>query len=137
MPALRLPFSIPAIQHLAVPAVSILISFLAYTSQFLFHYIEPEPLSQTQAIWFNISVAAIWLSYYKAVTVDPGQKGWVEQFAEKRKGEDGEQLQVQLRKGNRWCKKCEAIKPPRAHHCKKCKRYGTSLQLALNVEEGY
>lgn len=22
----------------------------------------------------------------------------------------------------RWCKKCKAVKPPRAHHCKQCER---------------
>lgn len=28
----------------------------------------------------------------------------------------------------RWCKKCEAVKPPRAHHCRQCGRY-ESLDL--------
>lgn len=22
----------------------------------------------------------------------------------------------------RWCRRCEALKPPRAHHCKTCQR---------------
>jgi hypothetical protein len=125
MPALRLPFNISKVEDLAIPAVSVLISFLAYTSQFLFYHIEPEPLSQKDAIWFNIVVAAIWWSYYNACTVDPGQKGWVERFAVKTEGDESEE--VHLGKGMRWCRKCETVKPPRAHHCRKCKRYDRIL----------
>jgi palmitoyltransferase len=122
-PRIRLPFNIPAIEDLAIPAVSILIIFLAYTSQFLFYHIEPGPLSRKEATWFNIFVLGIWWCYYWACTVDPGRKGWVEKFAVKGEvgNENGEELKLQ--KGMRWCKKCEAIKPPRAHHCKKCGRY--------------
>jgi palmitoyltransferase len=120
---IRLPFTVPAIEDLAIPAVSILIIFLAYTSQFLFYHIEPGPLSRKEATWFNIFVLGIWWCYYWACTVDPGRKGWVEKFAVKGEegNENGEGLKMQ--KGMRWCKKCEAIKPPRAHHCKKCGRY--------------
>lgn len=129
MPAIRLPFRISAIEDLAVPAVSILISFLAYTSQFLFYHIEPGPLSQKEALWFNVCVAAIWWSYYNACTTDPGRKGWVERFAMKSGEKDGGELH--LEKGTRWCKKCEAVKPPRAHHCKKCKRYDQALHSQI------
>ncbi|KAL3423477.1 DHHC zinc finger domain-containing protein [Phlyctema vagabunda] len=108
-----------SIQALAVPAVCILIAFLAYTSQILFYHLEPGPLSRKEAIWFNGLVFCLWWCYAEAVRVDPGPKGWVERFAEDvDANEDGETL----KKGVRWCKKCEAVKPPRAHHCRACGR---------------
>ncbi|KAE8448555.1 hypothetical protein EG329_009436 [Mollisiaceae sp. DMI_Dod_QoI] len=124
MPTIQFPLFgrqiwVPAIEDLAVPAVSSLIIFLAYTSQYLFYYIEPGPLSKSEALWFNAFVGCIWWCYDRACTVDPGERGWVRRFSEAEEGEDGE---VKLQKGMRWCKKCEAVKPPRAHHCKKCGR---------------
>jgi palmitoyltransferase len=121
---LRRPCANLSIEDLAIPAVSSLIIFLAYTSQYLFYYIEPGPLTKTEAIWFNIPVLGIWWCYDRACTVDPGPKGWVEKanrVAEDSEDEESEALK--LEKGMRWCKKCEAIKPPRAHHCRQCGRY--------------
>src|ERR1700712_121143 len=120
-PRLRLPFSLPAIEDLAIPAVSVLILFLAYTSQYLFYYIEPGPLGGTQALWFNGFVLCIWWCYDRACTVDAAPRGWVRK-AIPGVDEDDEDGGLKLEKGMRWCKKCEAIKPPRAHHCKKCGR---------------
>ncbi len=120
----------PSIEALAIPAVSILISFLAYTSQFLFYHIDPAPLTRTQAAWFNAFVLAIWWCYYKACTVDPGRKGWVDAALVgdgEGEGEEKTGGQPGLRKGLRWCKKCDAVKPPRAHHCRQCGRYGLAL----------
>ena len=120
----RFPFSIPTIEAFAIPAVISLISFLSYSSQFLFYFIEPGPLSHTEALWFNVFVLGIWWCYNLACTTDPGPKGWVGKVvargieSEENKGED-----AQLREGLRWCKKCEAPKPPRAHHCRQCGRY--------------
>ncbi|KAF4635447.1 hypothetical protein G7Y89_g2643 [Cudoniella acicularis] len=94
-------------------------------SQFLFYYIEPGPLSRSEAWWFNILVAAIWWCYYKACTVNPGPKGWVEKFAvtgKDKEDKEEESEEKKLQKGVRWCKKCKTVKPPRAHHCKKCGR---------------
>jgi len=124
----RMPFSIPSIEDLAIPGVSVLILFLAYTSQYLFYYIEPGPLSKNQAIWFNIFVFGIWWCYDQACTVDPGRKGWVQKVVDD--GDDSEEEDTEdakLKKGMRWCKKCEAIKPPRAHHCRQCGRYGSMV----------
>ncbi|KAH6669338.1 DHHC palmitoyltransferase-domain-containing protein [Halenospora varia] len=119
-------FRITAIEDLAIPAVCILIFFLSYTSQFLFYYLEPGPLSLREALWFNGFVVAIWLCYDRACTVDPGPKGWVEKFAVVTAGgskdEEEESDEKKSRKGVRWCKKCKTVKPPRAHHCKKCQR---------------
>jgi ribosomal protein L40E len=125
---LRWPYRAISIEDLAIPAVSSLIIFLAYTSQYLFYYLAPGPLTKTEAIWFNILVLGIWWCYDRACTVDPGQKGWVEKanrIAED--SEDEESEVVKLEKGMRWCKKCDAIKPPRAHHCRQCGRYLPSL----------
>jgi palmitoyltransferase len=122
MPGLRLPFSWPSIEDLAIPGVSILILFLAYTSQYLFYYIEPGPLSKNQAIWLNISVLAIWVCYDRACSVDPGPKGWVARIGLD-EGENEDDTVDQETRRKRWCKKCDTVKPPRAHHCKKCGRY--------------
>jgi palmitoyltransferase len=116
-PLIRL--RLPAIEDLAIPGVSILIIFLAYTSQYLFYYIEPGPLSKNQAIWFNIIVAGIWWCYDRACTVDAAPRRWVE-IATRDLIEEDDNGEVLLQKGMRWCKKCEAVKPLRAHHCKKC-----------------
>ncbi|CZR55202.1 related to PFA4 Palmitoyltransferase [Phialocephala subalpina] len=131
IPITRRTLWLPHLDDLAIPAVASLIIFLAYTSQYLFHYIEPGPLSKSEAIWFNGLVLCIWICYDRACSVDPGVKGWVGRSVRKEKdsddegsdkeGEEGEG-EVKLKRGMRWCKKCEAVKPPRAHHCRKCGR---------------
>ena len=35
---------------------------------------------------------------------------------------DGDVGYGDKRKEERWCRKCDAAKPPRAHHCKSCMR---------------
>jgi len=114
---------VPAIEELAIAAVSILILFLAYTSQYLFYYIEPGPLPRNQALWFNGFVLAIWWCYDRACTIDPGPKGWIKKLVIN--GDESENVsdKLKLKKRMRWCKKCDALKPPRAHHCKQCGRY--------------
>lgn len=116
---------LPSIEQLAIPGVSILILFLAYTSQYLFYYIDPGPLTKSQALWFNGFVLGIWWCYDRACTVDPGPRGWVRKVGLSGDEDDGED--VILGKGKRWCRKCEAVKPPRAHHCKKCGRYASNI----------
>ncbi|KAM0245572.1 hypothetical protein ACHAQJ_010527 [Trichoderma viride] len=99
----------PFIQSLAVPAVCLLIAFLSYFSQLLFNQstLDPGPLSRTESVIFNVLLLCLWLSYFKAVTVDPGRYIFEDQVIEANK---------------RWCKKCQAPKPPRAHHCRHCNR---------------
>ncbi|OKL58377.1 Palmitoyltransferase pfa4 [Talaromyces atroroseus] len=110
---------------LAIPAVTALISFLAYSSQFLFLFLEPGPLSKAETWKFNTLVACIWISYYRACTVDPGRlpKDWSPKSSSVAKDKDGKSkgdADVSVRQ--RWCRKCAAFKPPRAHHCKTCQR---------------
>jgi palmitoyltransferase len=120
---LRPPCSLNTLEDLAIPAVSFLIIFLAYTSQYLFYYTEPGPLTKSEAIWFNVLVLGIWWCYDHACFTDPGPKGWVDKaIRDEEDSEDEAEINV-LKKGMRWCKKCDAVKPPRAHHCKKCGRY--------------
>lgn len=121
----RLPFAIPSVEDLAVPAVSGLVLFLAYTSQYLFYYIEPGPLSKDQAVWFNVFVFGIWWCYDRVCSVDPGPKGWVDRVTDRDDDSDeGDEVEgLDIKRRLRWCTKCDAVKPPRAHHCKQCGRY--------------
>ncbi|SPO02156.1 related to Palmitoyltransferase PFA4 [Cephalotrichum gorgonifer] len=67
---------IPFIQRLAVPSVCLLISFLAYTSQILFHTAEnldPGPPTPKQTVVFNLLLASLWWTYYRACSVSPGR----------------------------------------------------------------
>ena len=120
---IRPPWPFTSLEDLAIPGVSILILFLAYTSQYLFYYIEPGPLTKTEAIWFNIFVLGIWWCYDRACFVEAGPKGWVGKVIRDEGESDDEAEDRVLKKGMRWCKKCDAVKPPRAHHCRKCGRY--------------
>lgn len=106
----------PIIQKLAVPAVCFLIAFLAYPSQLLLGWLDPGPLSTKEALWLNGLSICIWISYYRAVNTDPGRlpqaikDAGVRDLAREKNGQSN------------WCSKCDAVKPPRAHHCKICKR---------------
>lgn len=104
----------PKLQRLAPPAVTALVIFLAHTSQWLFYYIEPGPLRKGDSYIFNAMIVCLLISYWRACFTDPGRipKDWHEKL------EDSQTAQRQ-----RWCRKCDAYKPPRAHHCKTCKRY--------------
>lgn len=107
-----------SISQLAVPAVSVLISFLAYTSQYFFLHFAPLPLTKYETWMINIFALCIWISYYRACFVDPGRLPKSEKRpSPKHQEDDG------LTGRQRWCRRCEAYKPPRAHHCKTCKRY--------------
>ena len=99
--------------NLAIPGVLCLISFLSFSSQSLFSRIDPGPLSREETITFNSLIAVLLFCYARAVLTDPGHvpKGW--NPADAPSGvEEARQ---------RWCRKCKAYKPPRAHHCKICK----------------
>lgn len=99
----------PGIQKLAVPAVCALIGFLAYFSQILFHHatLDPGPPNQTESIVFNVLLLALWITYYRAIVIDPGRYEFQEKVIEAQ---------------GKWCNKCAAPKPPRAHHCRHCAR---------------
>jgi palmitoyltransferase len=115
----------PSLSRLAVVAVCILISSLAYLPQlFLF-----QNLSQTTTLLFNTSVACIWISYFRSITTDAGSvpSTWEPSDANKKNMDAeegrgrGEQRRLVAAHG-RWCRKCDRWKPPRAHHCKTCRK---------------
>jgi palmitoyltransferase len=70
--------------------VCILILFVTYTSQYLFYFIDPGPLSEEQALWFNVFVLVIWWCYDRACTVDPARRGWVRKVVPGAEGSDDE-----------------------------------------------
>lgn len=91
------------ISQLAAPTAVFLIIFLAYSTQVLFYFLEPGPLTGWQTFQFNALVFCIWICYARSCFVDPGT--------------------ITLHSAvhqTKYCKKCEAPKPPRAHHCKSC-----------------
>jgi hypothetical protein len=106
-----------SISQLAIPAVSVLIAFLAYTSQYFFLHFESVPLTTEETWKINIFAACIWICYYRTCFVDPGRLPKTEQRP-KPKEQDSDEVTGR----QRWCRRCEAYKPPRAHHCKTCKR---------------
>lgn len=100
---------VPLIENLAVPTVCLLIAFLSYFPQYIFHRstLDPGPPSRAESVVFNALLLCLWLTYFRVVTVDPGR--YV--FPGKVVDPDG-----------RWCRKCAAPKPSRAHHCRHCGR---------------
>lgn len=111
---------VPFIQKLAIPAVCLLISFLAYTSQVLFYTaknLDPGPPTPRQTIVFNVLLTCLWWTYYRACSVSPGRYPNISPALS-----DGPNDANDLPPGTRWCTKCAAPKPPRAHHCRHCRR---------------
>jgi palmitoyltransferase len=110
----------PILQKLALPFGTVLVSFLSFASQWLFHHIEPGPLRKGDAYIFNALVACTLICFWRTCLTDPGRipKNWQEYVDQDEPlGSNDQTSQRQ-----RWCRKCEAYKPPRAHHCKTCKR---------------
>lgn len=109
------------VEALAYPGVVILVSFLAYTSQWLFHHIQPGPLRKGDAYVFNALVAALLICYTRTCFTDPGRilTTWHEHF---QAPNEAARIAAETSSRQRSCRKCEMPKPPRAHHCKTCKR---------------
>lgn len=114
MPAFRL-------EALAYPGVVSLVSFLAFTSQWLFNHIQPGPLRKGEAYIFNVLVFALLICYTRTCFTDPGRipSDWHQNI----QTEDAcARVAAEASSRQRYCRKCEMPKPPRAHHCKVCKR---------------
>jgi palmitoyltransferase len=108
------------LSQLFVPSVYALILFLGYPSQWLLMRLEPKPLTRNELIFSNIVIILILITYTRSVYIDPGTipKDWAEK---QEQGVSDEKKEI-ARKSRKWCRKCDAAKPPRAHHCKTCKR---------------
>ena len=111
-----------SIAHLAVAGVTALITFLAYGSQILFWHIKPAPLDGADAYAFNALVCCIWVTYLRACFTDPGRAPSSAELSNPSNPGNSED-ELTRRQRQRWCKRCNAVKPPRAHHCKSCARY--------------
>lgn len=115
---------VPSSAQLYIAGVSTLIAFLGYSSQYLFRQLQPDAALNSN-VTFNVLLGCVCICYYRACFTDPGRipKDWVttpvaddDPFVDRPK---------------RWCKKCEAPKPPRAHHCKVCGRCLVPLSRLL------
>ena len=110
-----------SIAQLALPGVVALISVLAYGSQILFLHIEPSPLAKGEARSFNLLICCIWVCYFRACFTNPGSVPAGSKSPDAR--ENGSSIpDISVHQRQRWCRKCNAAKPPRAHHCKTCGR---------------
>lgn len=112
-----------SISKLAIPTVSFLVSFLAYTSQYFFLHFESVPLRKDEVWKLNIVTLCIWVCYFRSCYVDPGRLSQ-NLVAPASNSQD----KAQTGSRQRWCRRCEAYKPARAHHCKTCKRLNTHSQ---------
>ena len=111
--------------RLAIPSVVLLVFFLAYSSQVLFFALEPAPLSRPEVIQFNLLVLCMWICYLRACTTNPGSVPQDWPLANTANGEEDLGAADGKHSHRRWCRKCDAYKPPRAHHCKACGRLVT------------
>ncbi|OBZ88684.1 Palmitoyltransferase PFA4 [Choanephora cucurbitarum] len=116
--------SIP--EQIVVAFVVCLISYLQLTTNF---YVLGPALggwfsleAQKTLVPMNILLVSLYVNYYFACTTSPGYtpEGWEPPYAILNPSEDSV-IQTGLT-GPRFCKKCDAYKPPRAHHCRQCGR---------------
>ncbi|KAI8393351.1 zf-DHHC-domain-containing protein [Radiomyces spectabilis] len=105
-----------------VIGVTTLITFLAVTAQWFillpFFAGMDSMLTAKTLIPLNIGLCMIYINYYLACTVDPGEvpATWEPPYAVL------EEHAPQGLTGPRFCKTCQVYKPPRAHHCRYCQR---------------
>ncbi|POS77759.1 DHHC zinc finger domain-containing protein [Diaporthe helianthi] len=111
--------------------------------------LEPGPMTKRETAILNILLACLWLTYYKACTVPRGRYDFLPKAPPTSKksddpsptSKDGEtplsdkpadtpttshpdpepKTAATTTPTTRWCKKCDAPKPLRAHHCRLCK----------------
>jgi len=124
-----------------IPAVCVLIAVQGYYSQYLFNTdpdLRPGPLTRRETLTFNLLLACLWCTYYRACTVDPGRYLFPSSSSSDPTSTNNNpnhdpdlgptttssltSNHHPLLKPTRWCKKCAAPKPLRAHHCRHCAR---------------
>ncbi|KAJ4287233.1 Palmitoyltransferase [Kalmusia sp. IMI 367209] len=110
------------LNQIAVPGVYLLIFFLGYPSQILFYYLDPAPLTKSELYVSNLVLILIFITYTKSVFVDPGTIPKTYGKGDEKENGNGVGRKGEGLKRTKWCRKCDAAKPPRAHHCKECKR---------------
>lgn len=130
MTALKTGPSTAGLHLVYIPAVCLLIAFQGYYSQYLFNTdpdLRPGPLTRRESLTFNLLLACLWCTYYRACTVDPGRYLFAPRPSSSSENPDPDLLRpttasLHPLKPARWCKKCAAPKPLRAHHCRHCAR---------------
>lgn len=113
--------------RLWVTGTTLLISWIAYSSQYFIIWptyrqgITKEALNFL--LPFNIIVALIFVNYAVCIRTDPGRvpSGWVRSLYRTAEGSDRAQQPPMMDEPARFCRHCDAYKPPRAHHCKYCR----------------
>jgi palmitoyltransferase len=124
------------LSQLAVPSVYLLIVFLSYSSQWLLLHLDPEPLKRGELIRFNILLVCLLISYTRSVFVDPGRiftglKKELDEDGQDNLSEKALEEEEKAKKSRKWCRRCKAVKPPRAHHCRTCKRFVSLSNIFL------
>jgi hypothetical protein len=120
-----------SLNQIAVPGVYLLILFLGYPSQVLFYYLDPAPLTKKELYISNVVLVLIFVTYTRSVFVDPGTLPKSYGKDDKKEHEISGEKRGDGVKRTKWCRRCDAAKPPRAHHCKECKRYLLFLSFIL------
>jgi len=121
-PNVSQPIFTMELNQIAVPGVYLLILFLGYPSQILFYYLDPAPLTKNELVVSNVLLIFIFITYTQSIFVDPGQISKTNSQENERVDVVAVKIGDGLRR-TKWCRKCDAAKPARAHHCKECKRY--------------
>ncbi|KAF8527561.1 zf-DHHC-domain-containing protein [Hysterangium stoloniferum] len=108
-----------------VTGTTLLIAFIAYSVQVFVIYpwygseISIDLLKLL--VPFNLLIGLLYLNYFKCVMTEPGS-------VPHRWKPEGDDIEVKkLTGGPRYCRTCDNYKPPRAHHCRQCKRFVISL----------
>ncbi|KAI0726908.1 zf-DHHC-domain-containing protein [Fomitopsis betulina] len=103
--------------------VTLLICFIGYSSQIFVIWPWYGSVLSVELISllvpFNALVVMVLWNYWLCCITDPGRvpRGWQPDVQDS----DGYEVK-KLTRGPRFCRTCEEYKPPRAHHCKQCKR---------------
>lgn len=112
--------------------------------------LEPGPMTKRETTIFNILLVCVWATYYKACTVPPGRYNFPppkddddDHHQQQKQQEEAEPTSTTssfstllptktpsptttpaytptIHLPARWCNKCAAPKPLRAHHCRTC-----------------
>ncbi|KAK4193468.1 Palmitoyltransferase PFA4 [Podospora australis] len=125
MTGLKTSPSTPGLHKLYIPAVCLLIAFQGYFSQYVFDTspdLAPGALTDREFYTFNALLLTLWWTYYKACAVDPGRYIFPPSSTSPPPSSKDSKQTIAKTTPERWCKKCAAPKPPRAHHCRHCNR---------------
>jgi ribosomal protein L40E len=109
---------------LVIIGISLVVfTFYVYMMPFVYHT-ENGLVFTFYFILGNYLLINIVFHYFSGVYTNPGQTI---------KGSDVKLTDEQIKLGWKVCYKCDASKPPRAHHCRICGRYDFQIKHILLV----